>query len=229
MTAFWKNVPLSGSETAALVVWGTAAALLVYVYIGYPALLGLLSVFLRRPKKQPGYTPIITVLIAAYNEEADIARKVRQTLELRYPKDKFDILVCSDGSTDRTDQIVREIASRQPRVRLLRVEGRHGKTNAQNQGVKQCRGDVIVFSDATTVYHPDSLALLACHYDDLNVGAVSGRYKYFDLHGGSPTGLGSIAFWNYENLIKLFQGRIYTLTGCSGCIYSVRRSAYAPL
>jgi cellulose synthase/poly-beta-1,6-N-acetylglucosamine synthase-like glycosyltransferase len=114
-------------------------------------------------------------------------------------------------------------------VRLLRVEGRRGKTHVQNEGVKQCHGDIIVFSDATTVYHPDSLALLACHYEDPRVGAVSGRYKYFDLEGGSPTGLGSIAFWNYENVIKLFQGRIYTLTGCSGCIYSVRRSAYTPL
>jgi cellulose synthase/poly-beta-1,6-N-acetylglucosamine synthase-like glycosyltransferase len=229
MKTFWTDTPLNGWESAGLAVWFAAAIVLVYVYAGYPFLLGTLSVLFRRSRKQPGYTPAVTVLIAAYNEEADIGRKVRQTLELRYPKDKFDILVCSDGSTDRTDEIVQEIAKTEPHVRLLRVEGRRGKTNAQNEGVKRCRGEVIVFSDATTVYHPDSLALLACHYEDPRVGAVSGRYKYFDLEGGSPTGLGSIAFWNYENLIKLFQGRIHTLTGCSGCIYSVRKSAYTPL
>lgn len=229
MNTFWVSQPLNASETVALAVWCAALALLAYTYIGYPALLGAVSMLFRKSRRQPGHTPSITVLIAAYNEEADIGRKVRQTLELRYPPDKLDILVCSDGSTDRTDQIVAEIARQEPRVRLLRVESRRGKTHAQNEGVKQCGGEIIVFSDATTVYHPDSLAHLACHYEDPDVGAVSGRYKYFDAQGGSPTGLGSIAFWNYENLIKLFQGRIYTLTGCSGCIYSVRKSVYTPL
>jgi cellulose synthase/poly-beta-1,6-N-acetylglucosamine synthase-like glycosyltransferase len=108
------------------------------------------------------------------------------------------------------------------------VTGRRGKTNAQNEGVTLCRGEIVVFSDSTTVYHSDSLSYLAAHYEDPRVGAVSGRYKYFDAEG-SPTGLGSIAFWNYENLIKLFQSQISTLTGCSGCIYSVRKSVYTPL
>jgi cellulose synthase/poly-beta-1,6-N-acetylglucosamine synthase-like glycosyltransferase len=106
---------------------------------------------------------------------------------------------------------------------------RKGKTNAQNVGISHCRGEVIVFSDATTVYHPKSLKYLAANYADPKTGAVSGRYQYFDPSGGSSMGLGSIAFWNYENLIKYFQSKIYSLTGCSGCIYSVRRTLYTPL
>ena len=204
-----------------------AGGLLVYVYIGYPLLLALLTLIFRRRRPEVGYTPSISVLICAYNEEAAIGRKIKQTLALEYPPSKLEILVVSDGSTDRTDEIVRSFSD--ARVRLLRVEGRLGKTNAQNQGVQQCRGEVIVFSDATAIYHPKVLLYLAAHYEDSKVGAVSGRYKYFDPEDASPTGLGSVAFWNYENMIKLLQSRIGTLTGCSGCIYSVRRQNYVPL
>jgi cellulose synthase/poly-beta-1,6-N-acetylglucosamine synthase-like glycosyltransferase len=202
-------------------------ALLVYVYAGYPILLAFVSAFFRRKRPDPGHTPPLSVLICAYNEEAAIARKIQQTLALEYPPDKLQVLVVSDGSTDRTDEVVRGFGD--PRVELLRVEGRTGKTIAQNRGVEHCRGDIIVFSDATAIYHPKALVYLAANYADPRVGAVSGRYKYFDPADDSPTGLGSVAFWNYENLIKLFQSRIATLTGCSGCIYSVGRSNYVPL
>jgi len=135
--------------------------------------------------------------------------------------------VLSDGSTDETDAIVRSISD--PRVRLLRIEGRKGKTKAQNEGVVQARGEVLVFSDATTTYHPQALLYLACNYADPHVGAVSGRYQYFDSGGKSPTGLGTIAFWNYENFIKRMQSRVRTISGCCGCIYSVRQGAYTAL
>ena len=204
-----------------------AGGLLVYVYVGYPVLLALLAQLFRRRRPETGYTPAISVLIAAYNEEAAIGRKIEQTLALQYPADKLEILVVSDGSTDQTDEIVKAVAD--PRVRLLRVEGRGGKTVAQNAGVKECRGEVVVFSDATAIYHPKALLYLAANYQDPGVGAVSGRYKYFDPEDASPTGLGSVAFWNYENMIKLAQSRIATLTGCSGCIYSVRKCNYVPL
>jgi cellulose synthase/poly-beta-1,6-N-acetylglucosamine synthase-like glycosyltransferase len=111
----------------------------------------------------------------------------------------------------------------------MRTSERRGKTNAQNEGVPHCTGEVIVFSDATTIYHPQALRFLAANYVDPTVGAVSGRYDYFDPDGHSPTGLGSIAFWNYENFIKTLQSSICTISGCCGCIYSVRKSLYTPL
>ena len=204
-----------------------SAAILFYVCIGYPALLAVLAMFCRRPRSDLEYLPSVSMLIAAYNEEANIARKIQQTLDLQYPPDKLEILVVSDGSSDNTDSIVQSFTD--PRVRLLRIEERRGKTHAQNRGVQQCQGEIIVFSDATTVYHPKAILYLASNYKDGAVGAVSGRYKYFDPEGDSPTGLGTIAFWNYENLIKKLQSRIRTITGCSGCIYSVRKSQYTPL
>ena len=204
-----------------------SVAILAYVYAGYPLVLALVAPFIRRRKPEPGYLPHLSFLIAAYNEEANIGQKIEQTLALDYPPDRLEILVLSDGSADRTDEIVRSFGD--PRVRLLRIEPRRGKTAAQNQGVRQARGEVLIFSDATTVYHRQALRYLACNYEDPRVGAVSGRYQYFDTEGNSPTGLGTIFFWNYENLLKMLQSRIRTISGCCGCIYSVRKSAYTDL
>ena len=200
---------------------------LMYTYIGYPALLLLLGSLRRRPMPDDGYTPSISILIAAYNEESSIGRKLEQTLALDYPPDKMEIIVLSDCSTDASDEIVRSF--RDPRVKLLRMARRRGKTHAQNEGVKHAVGEVLIFSDATTTYHPQALRYLAANYSDPKVGAVTGRNRYFDPDNDSPTGLGTVAFWNYENIIKTLQSRIYTLTGCVGCIYSVRRSVYTEL
>jgi cellulose synthase/poly-beta-1,6-N-acetylglucosamine synthase-like glycosyltransferase len=214
-------------QTAAVVLVWLSLGALVYVYLGYPLLLAAIGLFSRRPKAALGYFPKISVLIAAYNEEAGIRKKIEDTLALDYPPDKIDILVLSDCSSDRTDEIVRGVAD--PRVQLLRAPVRKGKTNVQNLGADVAKGEILIFSDATTIYHPLALQYLACNYVDPKVGAVSGRYQYFDVEGKSPTGLGMIAFWNYENFIKMMQSRISTISGCCGCIYSVRRAAYTPL
>lgn len=215
------------AHVIAEIIFAAAAFLLFYTYIGYPLLVTLLSFLKPVRVADPDYTPTVSMLIAAHNEEAGIERKLEQTVALDYPPDKLEILVLSDGSVDRTDEIVKSF--RDPRVRLIRVEPRKGKTNAQNFGVREAKNDVLVFSDATTIYHPQALRRLAANYADSHVGAVSGRYQYFDAAGNSPMGLGSVAFWNYENLIKRAQSRLATISGCCGCIYSVRRSAYTDL
>ena len=222
----WYISAVDLPSTVGLLFW-TSAAVLFYVYLGYPTLLALWAVLVRRPRLTLGYFPMLTVLIAAYNEEANILRKIQLTLALDYPPDKLEIIVVSDGSTDRTDSVVEDCSD--PRVRLLRIPERKGKTHAQNRAVREARGEILVFSDATTVYHSQTLQYLACNYQDPYVGAASGRYQYFDPEGSSPTGLGTIAFWNYENRIKVWQSRIKTITGCCGCIYSVRRDLYTEL
>ena len=211
---------------AKVVVW-ISVGLLAYVYAGYPILLTLCGAFARRRPAPLGYQPTISVLIAAYNEEAGIRKKIEDTFALDYPAEKMEIIVLSDCSTDRTDEIVRSFADQH--VCLFRAPQRKGKTNAQNLGVEVAKGEIVIFSDATTVYHPLALQYLACNYADAGVGAVSGRYQYFDPEGQSPTGSGMIAFWNYENFIKMMQSRIHTISGCCGCIYSVRRAAYTAL
>ncbi|HTE95159.1 MAG TPA: glycosyltransferase family 2 protein [Bradyrhizobium sp.] len=208
-----------------LIFWVTVAGIL-YTYAGYSLTILLLAQFVLRPIRRAAIEPRVTYLITAYNEAKNIQGKLEQVLSLDYPHDRLEIIVASDGSTDRTDDIVRQFADR--RVRLVRVEGRVGKTETQNRAVREATGEVVIFSDATTFYEKSALRNIVRNYADPAVGAVSGRYEYRNPTG-APIGFGSILFWKYENLIKTLQTRIRTITGCCGCIYSVRRDLYEPL
>ena len=210
---------------AEFIFWITIG-IIFYTYFGYPLLTLFLSLFVNNPVKKRDIEPTVTFLITAYNEEKSIRQKLENTLSLDYPRDKLEIMVASDGSTDDTDRIVQELSDRG--VVLHRVEGRVGKTETQNQAVSAATGDVVIFSDATTTYKNDAIRKIVRNYNDPSIGAVSGRYEYLNPTG-APVGLGTILFWKYENFIKSRQTRIRTITGCCGCIYSVRRSAYEPL
>lgn len=197
-----------------------------YTYIGYPVLTLFLSLFNNHPVHKKDIEPLVTFLITAYNEEKNLSQKLENTLSLDYPKDKLEIMVASDGSTDNTDEIVKNFSGRG--VILHRVEGRVGKTETQNQAVKSAGADIIIFSDATTNYDKNAIRKIVRNYNDPTIGAVSGRYEYLNPTGAS-VGTGTILFWKYENFIKSRQTRIKTITGCCGCIYSVRRRLYEPL
>lgn len=208
-----------------LILW-ILIAVTIYTYLGYALLIPVIGLFVKRHVNFDDITPRVTFLITAYNEEKNIRKKLTEVLALNYPHGQLEIMVASDGSTDRTDEIVREFIDQG--VILKRVEGRVGKTASQNEAVKAATGDVIIFSDATTVYEKDAIRKLIRNYNDPEVGAVSGRYEYMNPTGAS-VGTGSILFWKYENFIKSMQTRIRTITGCCGCIYSVRKAAYVPL
>ncbi len=212
------------------VAFWTSVLLILYAYIGYPLVTVLLSAFLKREVRRADIEPMVTVLITAYNEERDIAAKLDNCLALDYPKDKLEIVVASDGSSDATDDIVRSYETNEASVRVVlhRVEGRLGKTAAQNSAVKICRGEVVVFSDAASMYDKGAVRALARNYADPNVGAVSGMYTYVDK-SQSLAGFGTILFWKIENFIKKRQSMVRTITGCCGCIYSVRKDLYTDL
>jgi cellulose synthase/poly-beta-1,6-N-acetylglucosamine synthase-like glycosyltransferase len=199
---------------------------IAFAYAGHTLVILVLSRIVRNPVRIADIEPRVTLLITAYNEEKQIGQKLERTMSLDYPRDKLEIIVASDGSVDRTDEIVRGYADRG--VRLIRVEGRVGKTETQNRAVLECGGEIIVFSDATTIYEHSAIRKLVRNFADPAVGAVAGRFHYINP-GGTPIGLGNILFWKYETLIKSLQTSIRTVTGCSGCIYAVRRSLYQPL
>lgn len=201
-------------------------SLIGYTYIGYPLVVLLLSLLIDNRVRKRAIEPVVTFLITAYNEERDIAEKLENTLALDYPAEKLEVIVASDGSDDRTDEIV--AAYHRRGVQLIRSDGRRGKTAMQNRAVDASRGDVIVFSDATTRYDRLAVRKLVQNFADPAVGAVSGRFRYVDP-GCSPIGKGTSVFWDYESYIKLRQTKIRTITGCSGCMYAVRRSLYTPL
>lgn len=212
--------------TAAQIVFWTSAGLLLYVYAGYPLLVYLVSLISPKVVKRGEFEPKVTVLITAYNEEKDIARKLENTFEIDYPGDKLEILVASDGSTDRTDEIVRGFEDRD--VRLFRQDGRLGKTYTQNKAVELAAGEIILFSDATTAYRPDVLREMLPNFADESVGCVAGKLVYVD-DSSSNVGKGARSYWNYETSLKQAESRACSLIGASGCLYAVRRSAYQPM
>ncbi|MDQ2936449.1 MAG: glycosyltransferase family 2 protein [Acidobacteriota bacterium] len=211
---------------AAEVLFWLSALALFYTYVGYPLLLTLVSVLRPRLVCRSHYEPFVSVVITAYNEERDLAAKLENTLALDYPPELLEILVTSDCSTDRTDEISREFATRG--VRLHRQLARLGKTAAQNAAVELARGDVILFSDATTLYQPNVLRMMMPNFADRTVGCVAGRLIYVDP-ADSTVGRGARSYWNYETFIKRRESRIGSLIGASGCLYAVRRTAYVAL
>lgn len=212
--------------TAEQMVFWVCVGLLAYVYLGYPLLVYLMSVLFPKSVLRSEIKPNVTVLITAFNEEADIRAKLENTLLIDYPADKFEILVASDGSTDRTDEIVKEFAPRG--VKLFRQEGRVGKTMTQNNAVEKATGDIILFSDATTHYTQDVFRQLLPAFADETVGCVAGRLVYLD-EDGSNVGKGARSYWNYETFLKIAESRACSLIGASGCLYAVRKSAYDPM
>ena len=212
------------------ILFWSSLFLIFYAYIGYPLLITLLSLLVNNKVKQKDIEPFVTLLITAFNEEKDIADKLKNSLALDYPKDKFEILVASDGSTDATDEIVRSFENNEEGVPVVlhRVEGRVGKTATQNSAVKASRGEIIIFSDAASMYDRNAIRAFVRNYADSDVGAVSGMYTY-EVTEGASTGLATRIFWNLENFIKSRQTKIKTITGCCGCIYSLRRELYTDL
>ena len=208
------------------VVFWLSVAAVGYAYVGYPLLLSLLSKIAPKPVKSKQWTLSVSVIIAAYNEERDLAEKLENTLALDYPEAQLEIIVTSDCSSDRTDEIARSYASRG--VRLHRQEERHGKTAAQNAAVEKARGEIIVFSDATTHYRPDVLRLMMPAFADESVGCVTGRVIYQD-EKDSSVGAGTQSYWNYEFFLKKHESAVCSLIGVCGCMYAVRKSAYVPL
>ena len=211
--------------TAQIIFWSGAAAIF-YVYAGYPLLVYAVSRIFPKPIARAAFEPRVTVLITAYNEEKDIRAKLENTLLIDYPKEKIEILVASDGSTDRTDAIVKSFAAHN--VKLFRQEGRVGKTVTQNNAVKNADGEVILFSDATTDYQPDVLREILPNFADQTVGCVAGRLIYVD-RSQSNVGGGAKSYWNYETFLKRSESRACSLIGASGCLYAVRKSAYQPM
>lgn len=202
-------------------------AVICYVYVGYPCAIWLLARFRPARITPPAAEwPTLSLIISAYNEERCIREKLDNSLLLGYPRGKMEILVASDGSTDQTDAIVGEFQSRG--IRLIRLEGRQGKTAAQNAAAAQATGDILVFSDANALYDWDALQWLIRPFDHEDVGSVEGRRADF-ASGDSGTAKYELSFREMESHIKSWESRVLSCTGATGPIYAVRRALYIPL
>ena len=206
-----------GGVILSALFWGSAFVIF-WAYLGYPLALWLISlVHVKKIAKQDWYPPV-TVIITAYNEGKRIANKIDNTLALEYPKDKLNIIVVSDASTDRTDEIVRSYTDRG--VKLLRIAERHGKHYGQGHGIQMASTDIVVLTDATTFLKGDAVAKMVRSYADPTVGCVSGEDRIEETNDGSA---GEGAYVKYEMKLRSLENKVGSLVGASGCFFSVRK------
>ena len=211
---------------AKLLFW-ISAGFAVYVYIGYPILLwGLQAVLRSAPRPQP-VEPSVSLLVAAYNEAAVIADKIRNSLALDYPAEKLEVVIASDGSKDATAEIVNFFTGSETggRVRLLNYEKNRGKMAVLNDAVRELRGDIVAFSDASSMLAADSVRILVQSFSDPHVGAASGVYRLLkkdQAHLGSQEDL----YWKYETFLKVQEARLGAFTVAHGSLYAIRRALY---
>ena len=202
-----------------------AVAVIAYTLVAYPILSVLLAAIIRKKVDKRPITPSVSFIIAAYNEENAIAEKIEQTVALDYPRDRLEIIVASDGSTDRTDEIVRSFADRG--VKLYRCEGRKGKAHTLNQAVANAAtGEVIVFSDATGVFNPQAIRELVANLNDPEVGCVTGRVAY--RYGRDVASRGFKGYQRFAVAVRRAETRFGSQTSVSGSIHAIRRDLYRP-
>ena len=200
--------------------WGSLGAL-AWTHAGYPAAMGLLARLRPRPVRKGEITPSVALVVSAHNEEGVIGRRLENLLELDYPADRLEIVVASDGSTDRTDAIVEEVATREPRVRLLRCP-REGKVAAQHRSVRETASDVLALTDANTEWKRDALRYLVANLADPEIGYVCGQLRLESPDGANLEGV----YWRYEMWVRAQESTASSITAGNGAIYAVRRDAY---
>ncbi len=205
----------------AYVVVGLFLALALYTYIGYPALLWLIGHVRSRPlvTEEPADWPVVSVTVPVYNEEAQVRDLLDSLLALDYPRDRLQILVVSDASSDRTDEIVREYADRG--IELLRMPDRGGKTRAESAAAERLRGEIVVNTDASIRIAPGSLKRLVSVFQDPQVGLASGRDV--SVTPGQVTGnVSESGYVGYEMSIRDLETQVGGIIGASGCFYAIR-------
>jgi cellulose synthase/poly-beta-1,6-N-acetylglucosamine synthase-like glycosyltransferase len=203
--------------TVAVVLFWISLVALVWTHLAYPAFAGALARVTGRAVAKDDVEPSVTVIVAAYNEEAAIARRLENLLALDYPGDKLEIVVSSDASSDRTEEIALEF----PGVRVI-SNPRGGKVAAQDRAVRQASGEIVAFSDANCTWSKDALRTLVRAFADPDVAYVCGQLRILDADGSNKEGL----YWRYEMGVRAAESRLASVTGGNGSIYAVRRSDY---
>jgi cellulose synthase/poly-beta-1,6-N-acetylglucosamine synthase-like glycosyltransferase len=208
---------------AKVLFWGSLGAL-AWTQAGYPLAAAGLARVRGRPVRREEGEPEVTLIVAAHNEESVIERRLDNLLQLDYPRDRVEIVVASDASTDRTDELVEAIAARDARVRLLRC-ARDGKVAAQNRAVETSEREIVAFSDANAQWKPDALRKLVRNFADPDVAYVCGGHYYEATDGTNRES----TYWRYEAWLRRSESALGSITGGIGPIYAVRRSDYVHL
>jgi cellulose synthase/poly-beta-1,6-N-acetylglucosamine synthase-like glycosyltransferase len=216
-----------------------SVSMVLYAYFLYPALLflcyavaqlhsDLRYLLMRGDRRTPSLgaegLPSVSFLIPVYNEERHLTNKLGNLRQVNYPRDKLQVLFVSDGSTDRTNEILQSVTD--ANIETYMLPTRTGKATALNHAATRARHDILVFSDGSTLFAPDSVQRLVRHFVDGSVGAVCGALRF---QGSLESRQTEGVYWRYESMLRLMEARLGATLTASGAIYAVRREAYVPL
>jgi len=213
-------------STAAVWVFWASIAFLIYAYGGFALLVGLVGLVQRRRVRKLPITPSVSLIIAAYNEEKVIAERLDNALAMDYPRDRLQILVASDGSSDRTEDIVASYASKG--VLLLSLP-RRGKIRTLNAAVTRATGKILVFTDANIMCRADTLRALVANFADPGVGGVAGHTTYTLDPGSESSSYGERLYWRYDTWLKKLESQTGSIVSAHGGLYAIRRVLFRPI
>lgn len=200
-------------------------ALLVYIYLGYPLLLWVLGKFFSKPVRKKAIFPMVSVVVVVHNEESFIRDKIENILMFDYPKEKLEVVIGSDASTDNTHKIAKEYSYRQ--IKLSVLKRRMGKVNVLNHIVPHLNGEIVVFCDARQLFEKNALRELVANFADTSIGCVSGDLLY-ERKGSVYTEQGVGFYWRYETFMRRKEGAIHSVVGATGPIYAIRKRLFVP-
>jgi Glycosyltransferases, probably involved in cell wall biogenesis len=207
--------------------------LFIFPYTIYPGFLLLFKAFFSKSSDKnidiSTYQPKVTILVAAYNEEQVIADKIKNCLALNYPSNKIEILIASDGSSDKTEKIVNQFASDNGNVKLLAYKIREGKVNVLNKAIFHCSGEIIFFSDANAMYNSNAIVNAVRHFNNPQVGCVAGEKRIVQNSNDNNVSGREGLYWKVESLIKSMESDLDTVIGADGALYAIRRELYEEL
>ena len=214
------------------IIFWTSLFIVAYSYVLYGILVWVLiflrSILFKKRTKvfDPSFLPPVSLVIATFNEETIIDKKISNTFELDYPKDKLHIYFVTDGSTDNTNNILKSY----PGIHVLFRPERRGKVAAINHAMEFVDTPYVIFCDANTFLNKGCVNEIVKHYIDEKIGAVAGEKKVIDTSQvNNAAGSGEGLYWKYESLLKKLDARFYTVVGAAGELFSMRTSLYEPL
>ena len=209
------------------ILWGSIGVVL-YTYGIYPAIVFILSKFVKRPERNDvdKDLPSVSMVISAYNEDSVLPYKIENICSLDYPEDRIEFLFGSDGSDDESNTIL--LNANLPNIKTIIFADRRGKANILNDLVPRANGEIIVFSDANTMYDPDVVRKLVLHFQDPSIGGVCGELR-LRINEQSVGEIGETSYWQYESFIKRMESNYRTLLGATGGVYAIRKSLFKPL
>lgn len=197
-----------------------------YTYVGYGIIIYIFSKLKKRtnvlnsaPDEQ---LPSVTLLVAAYNEADIIREKIKNTLELDYPENKLEIFFVTDGSTDRTPEIIKEY----PAIQLFHSFERKGKIHAVNRVMKSVKTPIVIFCDANTDLNREAIKYIVRHYQDPTIGGVAGEKRILSKDKDNASGSGEGLYWKYESFLKKKDAEVYSIVGAAGELFSVRTELF---